>query len=151
MSLFKNSRGDTIVEVMIAIAIAGSVMGGAYVVTNKILANSRQAQEHTEALQIANEQIERIIGFAATSNDSLYDTTEGLQHCANKDTGALENIPDPNTIPAGCKGFGLGQLCTVTFTYEPENNEIFRIKVVWDSAARETPDQVSLTYRPYKS
>ena len=41
-------RGDTIVEVLIAIAVIGAVLGGAYVVVNNSANNNQAAQERSQ-------------------------------------------------------------------------------------------------------
>lgn len=52
------SRGDTIVEVLIVLAVLGSAMSLAYATANRGLQKSRNAQEHSQALGIINSQIE---------------------------------------------------------------------------------------------
>jgi prepilin-type N-terminal cleavage/methylation domain-containing protein len=55
-------RGDTIIEVLIAIAVVGSIMTGAYAVATRSLNGVRVSQERGEALKIAESQIEIIKG-----------------------------------------------------------------------------------------
>lgn len=64
--MLKNQRGDTIVEVLIAIAIISLTLAGAYTSTNRSANMSRTAQERGEALKWAETQIEQI---KATSTD----------------------------------------------------------------------------------
>lgn len=52
--------GDTIVEVLIAILVISSVLGGAYTSANSSSNSNRQAQERGEALKLAEEQVEKI-------------------------------------------------------------------------------------------
>lgn len=52
--------GDTIVEVMIAMAVLGLVLLGAYSIANQSLTTIRDAQERTEALKLAEGQIEQL-------------------------------------------------------------------------------------------
>lgn len=90
--------GDTIVEVLIAIAILSVVLGGAYAIVNRSHTNIRQAQEHTEALKLGEEQLERLKqlgdnGGIDTSGGNIYVT--GVKFCVNivggnlkKETGA---------------------------------------------------------------
>ncbi len=53
-------RGDTIVEVLIAMVIVGLILGGAFVTVNKSLQSERSAQERGEALQLVQGQIESL-------------------------------------------------------------------------------------------
>lgn len=65
MKLHRFKRGDTIVEVLLAIAIVSAVLAGAYVTTNRSLLIGRDAQEASEALELAEGQIERIKSLSA--------------------------------------------------------------------------------------
>lgn len=56
----RNQKGDTIVEVLLAIAIVSAVLGGAYASASKSLQGTRQAQERGEALKLVEGQIERL-------------------------------------------------------------------------------------------
>lgn len=66
-------RGDTIVEVLIAIAVISLILGGAYVTTNRSLQATRAAQERAVALKLAESQIERVKAFAASDPDGYAD------------------------------------------------------------------------------
>jgi type II secretory pathway pseudopilin PulG len=52
--------GDTIVEVMIAIAVVSAVLAGAFITTNQTVKNVQQAHEHEEALGLLQAQVERL-------------------------------------------------------------------------------------------
>ena len=51
-------RGDTIVEVMLAMSVIGIVVGAAFGIANRSIAAGQDAQERTEALKIAETQLE---------------------------------------------------------------------------------------------
>jgi prepilin-type N-terminal cleavage/methylation domain-containing protein len=68
-----NSRGDTIVEVMISIAIIGLVLAGGYVAANSSQATERQAQERSIATQITQGQIEGLRSYVQ-ANPSFFTT-----------------------------------------------------------------------------
>jgi Tfp pilus assembly protein PilV len=55
-----NSKGDTIVEVLMSIAIAGAVITGAYAVATRSLQQSITASENTQSLKLAEGQIEAL-------------------------------------------------------------------------------------------
>jgi hypothetical protein len=54
-----NQRGDTIVEVLICLLIISVVLVGAYVSSNRSLSYTRQAQERSEGLKYAEQQVEK--------------------------------------------------------------------------------------------
>lgn len=59
-----NQAGDTIVEVLIVLAILGLAMGVSYATANRSLLNVRQAEENTAATTIVQTQIELLRTFA---------------------------------------------------------------------------------------
>lgn len=56
----RNQRGDTIVEVLIAIAVIGSVLGTSYAIVNRNAKSYQQINERTEALKLAEGQMESL-------------------------------------------------------------------------------------------
>lgn len=53
-------KGDTLVEVLISIAIVGGVLMGAYALASRSLQSGISAAEHSEAIQLAQGQVERL-------------------------------------------------------------------------------------------
>ena len=64
-----NQRGDTIVEVLICLAILGSAFGISYATANKALSSARNSEEHSQALQYVNQQLE-LLRAAAQNSDA---------------------------------------------------------------------------------
>ena len=56
--LFRKQTGDTIVEVLSAIAVSSAVLGTAYGITNRTVKNQQQITEHSIALKLAEQQLE---------------------------------------------------------------------------------------------
>ena len=77
-----NQRGDTIVEVLLAIAIIGAVLGGAYVAANRNSMINRASQERLEAIKIAEGQLERLKAKAA-SDSTVFSQTNFCINTAN--------------------------------------------------------------------
>src|SRR5581483_1789859 len=72
----QNFRGDTIVEVLIAIAIAGFAIGVSYATAQRSLKQSITAQEHNEALNIIERQVNDLrVRFQGTSASSSFAST----------------------------------------------------------------------------
>lgn len=65
-------RGDTIIEVMMAMAIIGLILAAAYATTSRNLNTSQHTQERTEAVKIAETQIELMKSLTGSSRASLY-------------------------------------------------------------------------------
>ena len=87
-------RGDTIVEVLIAIAVLSLILGGAFVLTNRSLQATRTAQERLNATKLVESQIEQIKNFAATSGDQVFSAPASF--CINN-SGVVKPSSD-----AGC-------------------------------------------------
>lgn len=62
--LKENQRGDTIVEVLIALAVIGSVLVGAFVVTTRSTTGVRDSEEHAQAMQLLQGQVEQLRSYA---------------------------------------------------------------------------------------
>lgn len=62
----KNQAGDTIVEVIIAVMIVATILAGAFSVTNRSARAVRDSEEHAQALQYLQGQVELLRNAAAT-------------------------------------------------------------------------------------
>jgi type II secretory pathway pseudopilin PulG len=80
----RSERGDTIVEVLIAVAIASSVLVSAFTVVRHTLNNTQQAHEHTEAVNYVQGQIEQLKGLAGQSGNAVFSQTAPF--CVNSGT-----------------------------------------------------------------
>lgn len=163
----RDSRGDTIVEVLISIAVASFVVGGAYTVVNRSLKYTQQAQEHSEALLIANTQIELIHHYLRVTDKPTIDTniySNGTKfHCFNPTTAKLEHLgnitslpdpivshyDDPATSGPDCDKTGSVDF-RVAFEYVPgatHVNDVYRVHVNWPSISGHGDDQVTVAYK----
>lgn len=141
-------RGDTLVEVLIAIAVVSMVLGGAYAVTNRSLLATRAAQERAIALKLAESQVERIKGIMATNPDSVMTMTGDF--CIAANTG----LPVASTNSA----------CLVDTDGNPAPSSVqpaFRIVVNrsgntftvtegWEDVNGKQTDSLQLRYRVYE-
>lgn len=159
MSRFREQAGDTIVEVLIAIAVVSAVLGSAYVVVNRTLDNALQAQEHTEALKVAEAQLEQLkAATAANASSDVFDTSNRV-HCFDS-AGNLVEFPvvntlpqDPSTYPAACisgsVNYRTGIVYEEGFNSTDPLDDVFKIYVNWPGPTG-GQDQVSLVYKVYR-
>lgn len=87
------NKGDTIIEVMISMAILSLILGGAYFTANQSLANIRAANEHSIAINIAQSQIEEIKLYNANNPNNPFDSITRdacLDSSLNPQTGLQE-------------------------------------------------------------
>lgn len=80
-------RSDTIIEVMVALSVLGLAFGISYATANHALQVSQNAQEHSQALQLLDSQVDQ--SRAISSSPDLYNT-DGSWFCV-----WLENLPPP--------------------------------------------------------
>ena len=74
MQLLKKltNRGDTIIEVFICMAIVSFALGTAYGITRRSLIQVRVAEERTQALKIAEQQIQRLKQYIAANPTTAF-------------------------------------------------------------------------------
>ena len=65
--IIRKQAGDTIVEVIIAIAVISTVLAGAFIVTSQSTRGVRDSEEHAQALQYLQGQVELLRAAASRS------------------------------------------------------------------------------------
>lgn len=113
-----NNTGDTIVEVLIAIAIVSLVLGGAYVSTNRSFQTTRTAQERGEALKLAESQVEAIRQALEQNSPNVVSIDD---FCI--DGGTLHNSPCELVV---------GGVTYNLITEHQTGQYVFSVKVDWD-------------------
>lgn len=91
----REQAGDTIVEVLIAVAIVGAVLAGAFTVSQKSVAAVRNSQEQGEMLQILQSQVEltRALALETTALNTGVYATSPRYFCINPATKERLNQP----------------------------------------------------------
>lgn len=154
-SFFHSERGDTIVEVLISIAVISLILGGAYVTTNKSLLATRGAQERSNATKLAEAQVEQLKAVIATSPDSVFGGGAANPFCIyqNPASGALQVLPttSPNCrvtvagVPTtGEPGFNL------SISHPTVTSSDFTIRATWANVGGKVTDQLQIKYRVYR-
>ncbi len=164
-------RGDTIVEVLIAMAVLGMVLGVAFGISNRSYVTGLNAQERTEALEIAESQIELLRIASSSKDDSLLDMPTPRLFCINPNGANLarvefgigvtvqptQGVTDPIVYPSAC---GLGtdnrykvsveQTALLRADGTPTDGKIFSVRVRWQSISGNIINEVNQEYRTYK-
>lgn len=125
-----NTRGDTIVEVMIAIAIVSVVLAGGFASTRNSVNATRTAQEQGEALKLAESQVEQIKASVSAGTPDVI--------------GASDFCINGGVLTASCLTTN-GIDYTTVVTHTAGSNE-FVVRVNWDSLTGGT-NNVELDYR----
>ncbi len=175
MIKFLNSAGDTIVEVLISIAVLSIIIVGAYVSANHSTLVLRDTKEHTDALALAQNQVESLISwYQNNTTGGTVPVPFGSYFCFDNSLHVV-NLPTPSSycyipgnnlsanpttsVPAGSNSpyfyqTHIQQISSPTFsshfgaTICSYEFATFQVKVNWQSLLSGNNDEVSLLYRP---
>lgn len=157
-----SQRGDTIVEVLIAIAVVASVLAITYSIMNRNLQVMRDNQERTEAVKLAQGQIESLKALWA---DTSTDGGRADVSAVNANGFCVDLSTDPASVfslGAGAPHADLGSdnfadytgPCHVNNIYNigvrrfgPADNYSYRITVRWNSIVGGDLREASAVYR----
>lgn len=139
----RRSAGDTIVEVMISLAILGLALGISYSTATGSLRALRQSQESATAASLLQAQAERLRTVAAHGNtgsdsdpNNAFRTTS---FCINDSVAAVAATSADCTIK---------NLYQISITYSAASNDKFTLKAVWpDVSGDGSDDTATLNYR----
>lgn len=147
-SVRHDSRGDTIVEVLIATAVVAMVLVGSYAITTHSTSAVQDSQEHQEATSLVNRQLELLrshSGLDTSANECFNDTAAPASGagCKYSYQGA-----------SNCNTASESRCYTVTITasngsYNPATDPLipvtYKVRVTWDSLLNNT-GSVSMVY-----
>jgi prepilin-type N-terminal cleavage/methylation domain-containing protein len=151
--------GDTIVEVMVVLAVLGLAIGISYATANRSLLNARQAQENSQATTAAQSQVEQLVSIGCASSDPACATNNPLINylAANPPnssfcivSGQVKASTDP-----GCQniaflpGSQIKITCITSCTPIPppaSPARVFEVTVSWDDVLGQGQDQVTQDY-----
>jgi type II secretory pathway pseudopilin PulG len=102
--------GDTIVEVLISMAIVSVILAGAYAITTQDLKATQDASERSQAQQLVQQQIELLRPYAATG--TTVPDGNCLQEGGLPATGGVTAVSGAN-----CQLQGGSGTCTSSFCY----------------------------------
>jgi prepilin-type N-terminal cleavage/methylation domain-containing protein len=131
-------RGDTIVEVMVVLAVLGLAIGISYSTANRSLLNTRQAQESSQATELVQSQVEALRTLTQVGNPQ--NIFQPGPYCLS---------PTPYTIQTGnaCSQPSLPSPSNVSITYVAVPTDTFTVVATWPDALGQGNDTVTLVYR----
>jgi prepilin-type N-terminal cleavage/methylation domain-containing protein len=143
------SRGDTIVEVMIVLAILGLAISICYATAHRSLLNARQAQENSIATDLAQSQIETIRALAG-ANDPANNVFQAGPFCTYLNSGAytvVTPVTNPDTsYKTECTREN--SLYQIAVRYDNAANT-FKVVITWPDVLGEGNDTVTQIYKVY--
>ncbi|HLZ15352.1 MAG TPA: hypothetical protein VKQ34_05200 [Candidatus Saccharimonadales bacterium] len=146
-------RGDTIVEVLISVAVVSLILGGAYVVSNTSLQQTEAAQERGNALKLGESQIEQLKGVIATNPQAVFGPGAPASFCIASTTTVVDTTgPSSNLCSVDVSG-----IPTPPANRKPiftlairRTGQLFALKETWTDVDGRTTDNLQLTYRAYQ-
>lgn len=157
-----NSSGDTIIEVMVVLAILSLAFGISLTTANEGLKQSRNSQEHSQADGLASSQIEELRSAIETNSIQLSQIPANQPFCMTSSnaiaTNFSANVPadptadDYSEYPAGCasqESYYNESIEYVTDAADATQN-YFDVKVRWQGLGDLGKQQVELTYKLYE-
>lgn len=140
--LNNNQKGDTIIEVLIVLAVLGLAISISYATANRSLINARQAQESSKATVLLQSQIEGLRTLAPLSATNpaknIFQPVANL-YCIDGSGNVVSSVGDPN--PCTFDG-----IYVVSIKHESNS---FVLKAVWDDVSGQGKASASMTYRIY--
>jgi len=136
--MYSTSRGDTIVEVLIAIAVISVILVATFTVASQSQAAIRDAEEHGEAMSLLTGQAEAVRPLAAGGSTSIYKPDV---FCIDSATGNYVDFgysPLPSLIsdnfshyPAQCKSHNGTYDYNESVSFDSTTN-VFTFLVRWE-------------------
>lgn len=156
MKLIKlNNRGDTIVEVLLAIAVVSSVIGASFVSANRSLKGTQASQERAEALKLAEGQVEYLQNLNSTASENIFDTTntlfcvlEGNRVNFSGNTLPALDADDFSIYPTECQNYESSRY-NLSISYDPDSQDTFTIRSRWEGPTG-NDEEVRLIYRAHE-
>ncbi len=152
-----NKRGDTIVEVMIVLAVLGLAIGVTYATANRSLLATRQAQENSEATALLRSQAEllRYLAPNGSTAPSIFNISKPNYFCidtSNKVTAfslgaALTPLASPSPYPAGCVRNARYYLAVQYVPPGAGGDDEFVMTAMWADVLGQGTDSDTLIYR----
>lgn len=150
LRLRMNQRGDTIIEVLIAVTVVGLAIGMAYGISTRSLKSAQQSQERLVALKLAEGQIEQLKALSYLSNN------RGIFNPGVFCINASARVNNPASSIVSLNDDDLTQYsddCIKNNLYHiavsPNGNE-FTIAVRWISLGSLGKEEVITKYRLYQ-
>jgi prepilin-type N-terminal cleavage/methylation domain-containing protein len=145
-----NARGDTIIEVMVVLAILGMAIGISYSTANNSLLDIRQAEEHAQATEYAQSQLEILRTMLAPTSPNIFIAGP---YCMPQ-TPPYTPIAVPNSsCQIGGEPFSI-QINDLSVEF-PLNTSIppdtFQILVTWPDVRGQGNDTVTLDYQLHET
>ncbi len=170
--LISNQAGDTIVEVLIAMAVLGAILVGGYAIATSSLNRVRASQERGEALRIAESQVEalRVMTSKITDKVAQADQVKAITisspepggknvFCVTQSSDGIfkytnADSVNPSSFNAGCQRGGRYDVVVTNHLAhlgsDPSKDPlevVYDVHVYWDRSGGGQKQNLSLKYK----
>lgn len=150
----RGQRGDTIVEVMFALAVLGAVLGGAYVVVSRNVITNQSSQERLQAIKIAEAQFERLKIRSVTDttifSKSNFCLTPTNTDVISSDSACRVNGSGSPVVTDPSYTIVITKVADVSANGNPQAGTRFKITVSWASIRNTGADSLDYLYEVYR-
>lgn len=138
-----NRRGDTIVEVMIVLAVLGLALGISYSTANRSLLDTRGAEENSQATALLQGQIEDLRSLANAQGPSTI-FNQGGAFCISPAGGIVSG--------SACSSYN-SSIYNLKVTYQNTGSQpdTFTLVASWPDVEGQGTDTVTLVCRVHKA
>lgn len=149
-----SERGDTIVEVLLAIGILGAVLSGAYVVVNRNATLNRVSQERLEAVELAESQFEKL-KIIATNNTAAFGWTgfcidQNDNYAPASDVRCRVDATGAPTTGTPQYRINISRVAYVSLNGNPQAATRYRASLTWDNFSGDSVDTLDYYYEVYR-
>jgi type II secretory pathway pseudopilin PulG len=137
-------RGETIVEVLIAMAVIASALGGVFAIASRSRNTMQMNTERYQAQLYANEQAAFLRSYATVSDANRADV-QGANFCIDQAAGVLAVHSNSPNQAAECEKNSLYKVNVSNVDTATKYNT-FDITVTWDSLTSNEQEKVELYY-----
>jgi Tfp pilus assembly protein PilV len=138
-------KGETIIEVLLAITILGAALGGAFAIVNRSKLTIEANKERYQAQLIANGQADNLKLYSSNTNGvaDLNNSALTTNHFC-----LIDGVIKPYGAGTDCqiKIGGYDVTFDVHIYSDAAHQNKFDIKVQWDSLVNSTQDQIEVGY-----
>lgn len=155
-----SERGDTIVEVLLSLAVLGAVLGSAYVISSRNITTNRMSQERLEAIKLAETQFERLrvqaakdgTVFNATDFCLPKNATQGSEVVlASDDKCKVDANGDPVAADVAPRySMAIVREQYVSIPNVPQAGTRFRVSMTWEKVGGNGTDRLDSYYEVYR-
>lgn len=150
------NRGDTIVEVIIVLAVLSLAVTISYTTANRSLLGARQAQENAKATQLLHAQLEalRYLAPSGAAAGSPTDVFQAGPFCITTTGGTYQVAKPAPPLPspsASCHA--VDTYYDISITYQnnpPDYPDTFTLSVSWEDVSGDGQNSVKMNYRVHK-